>query len=78
MAESPRTQIEFLSVPRLIIGTKWLIGWSHTSAAQDKLIREFQTREVIDISLKPWEHRASGVALQTTRSKASVSSPDAD
>ena len=45
MTELPRTQIEDLSVPRLIPGTNWFVGYSHTSAAQDKLIKEFQTRE---------------------------------
>ncbi len=45
MVEIPRTQIEHLSVPRLIAGTNWFIGFSHTSAARDKLIREYQTRE---------------------------------
>lgn len=45
VTELPRTQIEDLSVPRLIPGTNWFVGYSHTSAAQDKLIKEFQTRE---------------------------------
>lgn len=40
MSEIPRTMIENLSVPRLIAGTNWLMGWSHTSLAKDKLIRE--------------------------------------
>ncbi|MFC1714060.1 hypothetical protein ACFL6S_10335 [Candidatus Poribacteria bacterium] len=45
MIEIPRTQIEDLSVPRLIVGTNWFVGYSHTSAAQDKFIKEYQTRE---------------------------------
>ncbi len=36
----PRTQIENLSVSRLMIGTNWLLGFSHTSAATDRFIRE--------------------------------------
>jgi hypothetical protein len=47
MSEFPRTQIEALSVPRLIIGTNWLMGFSHTSAAQDRFIKQLQTRERI-------------------------------
>ena len=43
----PRTTIGGLSVPRLIIGTNWLMGWSHTSKAQDNFIKEHQTRERI-------------------------------
>ena len=47
MKAFPRTQIENLSVPRLIIGTNWLMGFSHTSAAQDRFIKQLQTRERI-------------------------------
>lgn len=36
----PRTQIENLSVSRMMIGTNWLLGFSHTSAAKDRFIRE--------------------------------------
>lgn len=35
----PRTTIESLSVPRLIMGTNWILGFSHTSKAKDDLIR---------------------------------------
>jgi len=45
MAEFPRTQIESLSVPRLIPGTNWWLGFSHTTRARSKLIMEMQTRE---------------------------------
>jgi hypothetical protein len=43
----PRTKIDNLSVPRMIIGTNWLMGYSHTSAAQDRFIKQLQTRERI-------------------------------
>ncbi len=36
----PRTIIESLSVSRLIIGSNWFLGYSHTSAAKDQLINE--------------------------------------
>jgi hypothetical protein len=45
MDNFPRTKIEDLSVPRLIVGTNWFLGYSRTSAAKDKLIMEYQTRE---------------------------------
>ena len=46
----PRTQIENLSVSRLIIGTNWLLGFSHTSRAKDRFIREtVDARRVADI-----------------------------
>ena len=35
----PRTEIEGISLSRMIIGTNWILGYSHTSPAADKLIR---------------------------------------
>ena len=46
----PRTQIENLSVSRLMIGTNWFLGFSHTSKAQDRMIREtVDAKRVADI-----------------------------
>jgi len=46
----PRTQIEKLSVSRLMIGTNWFLGFSHTSQAQDRMIREaVDAKRVADI-----------------------------
>ena len=36
----PRTEVGGISLPRMLIGTNWLLGWSHRSAAADKMIRE--------------------------------------
>ncbi|MCJ7551066.1 MAG: hypothetical protein MUQ30_15435 [Anaerolineae bacterium] len=47
MTQFPRTSIGGLSVPRMIIGTNWFMGWSHTSKAQDNFIKGLQTREKI-------------------------------
>jgi hypothetical protein len=47
MSDFPRTQIEDLSVSRLIMGTNWFLGYSHTSRAKDELIKERQTRQEI-------------------------------
>ena len=47
MSEFPRTQIEDLSVPRLIVGTNWFLGYSHTSKAQDRMIVSRQDRQRI-------------------------------
>lgn len=47
MTEFPRTQIEHLSVPRLIAGTNWFLGFSHSTAAKSKFIKEYQTRETL-------------------------------
>lgn len=45
MQEFPRTTVGGVSLPRLIIGTNWLLGYSHTSPAKDKFIKDYQTRE---------------------------------
>ncbi len=45
MDEFPRTMLGGVSVSRLFIGTNWFAGYSHTSAAKDRIILEYQTRE---------------------------------
>ena len=47
MGEFPRTTVGGVSLPRLVIGTNWILGYSHTSLAKDKFIKELQTRERI-------------------------------
>jgi hypothetical protein len=47
MTEFPRTTVGGVSLPRLLIGTNWFLGYSHTSRAQDNWIKELQTRERI-------------------------------
>ena len=36
----PRTTVGGISVSRMIIGTNWFLGWSHTTAAKDDFIKE--------------------------------------
>lgn len=45
MSDFPRTTVGGVSLPRLIIGTNWLLGYSHSSPAKDKFIKDLQTRE---------------------------------
>ncbi|HLK61451.1 MAG TPA: hypothetical protein VKU00_33185 [Chthonomonadaceae bacterium] len=40
MNDFPRTMVGGVSMPRLICGTNWMLGYSHTSAAKDRFIRE--------------------------------------
>ena len=47
MAEFPRTMVGSVSLPRLLIGSNWFLGWSHTSRAKDNFIKELQSRERI-------------------------------
>lgn len=45
MDEFPRTVVGGISISRLIIGSNWFLGYSHTSSAKDKFIKTYQTRE---------------------------------
>lgn len=47
MTEFPRTTVGGTSLPRLLIGTNWFLGYSHTSLAKDNFIKEHQTQERI-------------------------------
>jgi len=45
MKEFPRTTVGGVSLSRLIIGSNWFLGYSHTSLAKDKFIQAYQTPE---------------------------------
>ncbi len=47
MADFPRTEIGGVSVSRLIMGTNWILGFSHKSRAKDRFIVEHATRKVM-------------------------------
>lgn len=35
----PRTQVENISLPRMLMGTNWMLGWSHTTPSADHMIQ---------------------------------------
>jgi len=43
MHDFPRTMVGGISLSRLIIGTNWFLGFSHTSLAKDSFIKTYQT-----------------------------------
>jgi hypothetical protein len=47
MDEFPRTMVGGVSLPRLLIGSNWFLGYSHTSLAKDKFIKSYQTRQSV-------------------------------
>ncbi|MFH0797222.1 MAG: hypothetical protein V2A65_09250 [Candidatus Omnitrophota bacterium] len=50
MDKFPRTMVGGVSLPRLICGSNWFLGFSHTSAAKDRFIKEyFDRRKIADI-----------------------------
>lgn len=40
MTQFPRTEVAGVSLPRMIAGSNWLLGYSHTSHAADSLIKQ--------------------------------------
>ena len=44
MADFPHTTVGGASISRLLIGTNWFFGYSHTSAAKDKFIKAYMDR----------------------------------
>lgn len=47
MSGFPRTSVEGLSLPRMLIGTNWFLGFSHTSRAKDAFIKRTMSRDAI-------------------------------
>lgn len=39
----PRTKVENISLPRMLIGTNWLCGYSHTGPAADRMIIDYHS-----------------------------------
>ncbi|MGC9347572.1 MAG: hypothetical protein ACP5JG_05485 [Anaerolineae bacterium] len=47
MTSFPRTNVGGVSLPRLLIGSNWFLGYSHTSHAKDKFIKSYQDRDSV-------------------------------
>jgi hypothetical protein len=43
----PRTIVGGVSLPRLLVGSNWFLGYSHTSLAKDRFIQEYQSQKRI-------------------------------
>lgn len=41
----PRTEVAGVSLSRMIIGTNWMLGWSHRGKAADDRIKEYHSTE---------------------------------
>ena len=44
MQKFPRTTVAGIDLPRLIAGTNWMAGYSHTGAAADRFIKDFHSQ----------------------------------
>jgi hypothetical protein len=50
VTEFPRTMVGGVSLPRLLIGTNWFLGYSHTSRAKSNFIKEYQdAKRIADV-----------------------------
>ena len=48
MSEFPRTEVSGVSLPRILIGSNWVLGYSHRSVSQDNMIRaRYSTKEAV-------------------------------
>ena len=56
MAEFPRTEVGGISLPRMLIGTNWFLGFSHQSPSRDKMICERSVSQVADVLEVYLEH----------------------
>ena len=63
MSEFPRTTVGGVSLPRLLIGTNWMLGYSHSTAAKSKFIKELQTRDHIAEILVAFLERGVDAAM---------------
>jgi hypothetical protein len=68
--EFPRTMVGGVSLPRLLIGTNWFLGYSHTSLAKDKFI-DFKTRHDCR---RPTPNSYRGTSFAAPRRSVSVGS----
>lgn len=66
----PRTFVGGISMPRMIIGTNWFRGFSHTSAAKDHFIKEYQSvervAEILTVFLEHGVDAIMGMPVQPT------------
>ena len=69
MSEFPRTVVGGVSLPRLLVGTNWFLGYSHTSLAKDHFIKEYQDRnriaDVLEVFLEHGIDAVMGPLSQT-------------
>ena len=55
MAMFPRTEVAGISLPRMLIGSNWIAGYSHTSASADQMIKnKYSTKEAVAAQLEAY------------------------
>lgn len=55
MKSFPRTKVAGVSLPRMLMGTNWVYGWSHTGAAADRnIVRMNSNKEAVQQMLEAY------------------------
>ena len=80
MPDFPRTEFGGLSVPRLIIGTNWFLGFSHTTKAKDVQINTWMDRkriaDILEVFLKAGVDAFLGVRPEKKLQEATKDAED--
>lgn len=80
MSDFPRTEYGGLSVPRLIIGTNWFLGFSHTTKAKDVQINRWMDRkriaDILEVFLKAGVDAIYGVRPEKKLQEATRDAED--
>jgi hypothetical protein len=78
MATFPQTTVGGISLSRLICGTNWFLGYSHTSHAKDKLIRDlFDTPDKIGKVIETFARRGVNAVMGPLNDKIAVAVKEA-
>lgn len=63
----PQTEVGGIRLSRMIVGTNWFLGYSHTSLAKDRFIRSYQKRknvaEVLTVFLQAGVNAVMGMPV---------------
>lgn len=70
----PRTTVGGISMPRMLIGSNWLVGFSHTSPAADRMIKNrFSTKEAVADMIEAFmSHGIDAIMLSMEKSPVCV------
>ena len=75
MEQFPRTLVGGISLPRLIIGSNWFLGYSHTSLAKDHFIKQLQTRDKITDILTAFLERDIDAVMAPAKRASGICHP---
>ena len=73
MSDFPRTMVGGVSMPRLICGSNWFLGYSHTSKAKDRFIKElFDTVDKVADLIEVFARRGCNAVMSPASEKTAM------